>query len=89
MPPVIEALIVAGALLTPAIWFGRVRNRPQVPAPGPRWTVEGLDRRTRTWQVIDTAWTAEDVQAVMVDAMTARRHVLLRVVDSQRAEVAA
>lgn len=83
MPPVIEALIVAAALLTPGLWFGRVRNRPQVPAPGPRWTVEGLDRSTRQWTVIDVAWTAEDVQTVMVDAMDARRHVLLRVVDRQ------
>lgn len=83
MPPVIEALIIAGALLAPALWLGRPSRRPHVPAPGPRWTVEGLDRSTRTWQVIDVAWTAEDVQAVMVDAMAARQHVLLRIVDSE------
>ena len=80
MSPVIEALIVVVALLPPALWFGRVRNRPS----GPRWIVEGLDRRTRQWEVLDVAWTPEDVQSLLVDAQAARRHALLRVVDSQR-----
>jgi hypothetical protein len=83
MPVLLEALVIVAALVAPALWFGRPSRRPHVPAPGPRWTVEGLDRRTRTWEVIDTAWTPEDVQAVMVDAMAARRHALLRVVDSE------
>ena len=83
MSPVIEALVIVAALVVPALWFGRVRNRPQLPPLGPRWTVEGLDRQSREWSVIDVAWTPEDVQAVMVDAMAARHHVLLRVVDRE------
>lgn len=85
MRTVIEALIVAGTFLLPGLWFGRPSRRPQLPASGPRWTVEGLDRSTRTWQVIDTARTPEDVQAVMVDAMAVRRHVVLRVIDREAA----
>lgn len=83
MPSWAQALLIAGSLLAPALWFGRPCRRPQVPAVGPRSVVEGLDRRSHSWEVIDTAWTPEDVHTVMVDAMAVRRHVLLRVVDRQ------